>query len=190
VLASGKLFAERGYYNTSMDDIAAEVGILKGSLYHHVGSKEAILDRILVNTGAGLLARTQEIDGSRLPAEDRFDLMVKAMVRNTTEVAHDGTIIYATEHHRLPSIPRDKCRSLLKQQRQLFEDTVRQLVSERKASLDGDDIEFAVTTIIGFTAMMSLWYRPTGRLTLVQIEDQFVRHARRMIGLRPFDVLS
>jgi AcrR family transcriptional regulator len=186
-MASGRLFAERGYYNTSMYDIASQVGILKGSLYHHVGSKEAILDHILMNTGTGLLARTREIQSSGLSAEDRFDQMVKAMVQNTTEVARDGTIIYATEHHRLPPIPRESFRKLLKQQRRIFEATVRELVLERKASLDGDDLGLAVTTIIGLTTMTTLWYRPTGRLTLTQIQSQLGRHARRMIGLRPFD---
>ena len=37
-----KLFKLKGYYNTSMADIAKECGILKGSMYHHFESKDAI----------------------------------------------------------------------------------------------------------------------------------------------------
>jgi AcrR family transcriptional regulator len=183
VAASARLFAERGYYNTTMEDIAAEVGILKGSLYHHVGSKEAILDRILIQTVSGSLGALKEIADDALPADARFDLMLRAMLRNTTENARDGTIIYATEHHRLPAGLNEKYKAVLKEQRRLFEATVRQLIAKGEASLDGDDVDIAVTTIIGLTTMTSLWYRPTGRLGLAQIEDQIVRQARRMMGL-------
>ncbi len=37
------VFYERGYEPTSMDDIAEAVGLLKGSLYHYISSKEDLL---------------------------------------------------------------------------------------------------------------------------------------------------
>ena len=37
-----KLFKLKGYYNTSMADIAKACGLLKGSIYHHFESKDAI----------------------------------------------------------------------------------------------------------------------------------------------------
>jgi TetR/AcrR family transcriptional regulator, cholesterol catabolism regulator len=44
---AAKVFATKGVGNTTMRDIAAEAGILAGSLYHHFESKEALLDEIL-----------------------------------------------------------------------------------------------------------------------------------------------
>ncbi|MFL6024430.1 MAG: TetR/AcrR family transcriptional regulator, partial [Marmoricola sp.] len=45
-IASG-LFAERGFKNTTVRDIADAAGILSGSLYHHFDSKESMVDEIL-----------------------------------------------------------------------------------------------------------------------------------------------
>ena len=44
---AGELFAEKGYDNASTNDIIAKIGIARGTLYHHFGSKEEILDAIV-----------------------------------------------------------------------------------------------------------------------------------------------
>ena len=47
VTIAGELFAERGYANTTVREIADAAGILSGSLYHHFDSKESMVDEIL-----------------------------------------------------------------------------------------------------------------------------------------------
>lgn len=54
--ATNRLLAQKGYELMVMDDIAAEVGIAKGSLYKHFDSKEALAAAVLIQ----LLRRTQE----------------------------------------------------------------------------------------------------------------------------------
>jgi AcrR family transcriptional regulator len=43
VEAAGRLFAQNGFDGTSLQDVATEVGVLKGSLYHYITSKEDLL---------------------------------------------------------------------------------------------------------------------------------------------------
>ncbi len=62
--ATNRLLASRGYELMSMDDIAAEVGIAKGSLYRHFESKEALAAAVMVQ----LLEHTQEALAA-LPAD-------------------------------------------------------------------------------------------------------------------------
>lgn len=181
--ASARLFAERGYYNTSMEEIASVVGILKGSLYHHVSSKEQILDRILEEMAMDLVSRTNEVAASDQSTEARFDEAVRIMVQNVAD-KRDANAIYTTEHKRLPNSMRKKYRSLLAQHREVFERLVRDLLSERDEDAAVDvDVPLAVTSIISLASMMSLWYRPGGRLAVDEIEYQFVKMARRMLGI-------
>src|SRR4051812_27611291 len=48
--AAAKVFHTRGYADASVQDIADELGILKGSLYHYIDSKEDLLFRLLDET--------------------------------------------------------------------------------------------------------------------------------------------
>ena len=43
IAAAAKVFQTKGYHAATVQDIADAVGILKGSLYHHVKSKEDLL---------------------------------------------------------------------------------------------------------------------------------------------------
>ena len=58
--ASMKLFAEKGYDLTSVEEITETVGVAKGTLYYHFSSKEEIF-RFLVEEGMKLLQNSIEI---------------------------------------------------------------------------------------------------------------------------------
>ena len=47
VAIAGELFAEQGYANTTVREIADAAGILSGSLYHHFDSKESMIEALL-----------------------------------------------------------------------------------------------------------------------------------------------
>ena len=58
--ASMKLFAEKGYDATSVEEITATVGVAKGTLYYHFSSKEEIFN-FLIDEGVKLLLNNIEI---------------------------------------------------------------------------------------------------------------------------------
>lgn len=47
LITAGRLFAQRGYFGTSMDDIASEVGIGKSALYYYFESKEELCKKLM-----------------------------------------------------------------------------------------------------------------------------------------------
>ena len=47
--AASNLFILQGYHATSLSEVASAVGLLKGSLYHHINSKEDLLTEIILD---------------------------------------------------------------------------------------------------------------------------------------------
>ena len=62
---SMKLFAQKGYDATSIEDITATVGVAKGTLYYHFTSKEEIFN-FLVEEGIKLLQNSIDIKISKM----------------------------------------------------------------------------------------------------------------------------
>lgn len=62
---SMKLFAEKGYDATSIEEITATVGVAKGTLYYHFSSKEEIF-QFLVEEGVKLLKNSIAIKTDKL----------------------------------------------------------------------------------------------------------------------------
>ena len=62
---SMKLFAEKGYDATSIEEITATVGVAKGTLYYHFSSKEEIF-QFLVEEGVKLLKNSITIKTANL----------------------------------------------------------------------------------------------------------------------------
>lgn len=73
---SMKLFAEKGYDATSIEEITANVGVAKGTLYYHFSSKEEIF-QFLIEEGVKLLKNSVEIKTEKL--ENSID-KIKAVV--------------------------------------------------------------------------------------------------------------
>jgi AcrR family transcriptional regulator len=71
-----KLFAEKGYDATSIEDITATVGVAKGTLYYHFSSKEEIFN-FLIEEGTKLLQNSIEI---KIAKHSNYIDKIKAIV--------------------------------------------------------------------------------------------------------------
>lgn len=73
---SFQLFTHKGYTNVSMKEIAEEIGVSTGTLYHYFPSKEKILAEMISSIGLQnteeYINRTRSVESIR----DRFDMIV------------------------------------------------------------------------------------------------------------------
>jgi AcrR family transcriptional regulator len=76
-----RLFADRGYANTSLDDIAEAVGIRKPSLYHYIRGKEDLLYEIDVLLVDSLLSEARALLAEAVTPEERLRAFFRAGMR-------------------------------------------------------------------------------------------------------------
>lgn len=75
--AAERLFASKGFDNTSISDILEETGIARGTLYYHFKSKEELLDAVIERMIEGMTVRAKEIaDRREIPVLQRFTMMI------------------------------------------------------------------------------------------------------------------
>jgi AcrR family transcriptional regulator len=88
---AARLFAQKGYHGTSIGDIAEALGVQKASLYHHIASKQDLLDE---TTREGAVAFHAALDAipEQLPAVERIRLALRAHLRVVAEQLDVATV--------------------------------------------------------------------------------------------------
>ena len=67
ITVAARLFKEKGYRATTLEDIAAAVGMLKGSLYYYIQSKEELLYIVVREPVRQIYSKLEEIVNSDAP---------------------------------------------------------------------------------------------------------------------------
>ena len=171
-IAAG-LFAETGFKNTTVRDIADASGILSGSLYHHFDSKESMVDEILRTFQEELFAAYDEVlassDDPRTKIERAVRLSFEAIDKHRHEVA-----IFQNEAAYLLTF--DRFSYLADRNRQSREVWLTLLQNGVDAGVLRADLDLELTyRFIRDTVWVAVsWYRPGGRRTYTEIARQYL----------------
>ena len=80
IIAAYRLFEAQGFAKTSMADIAAACGLLKGSIYHYFDSKESLIEAVLQSSIAyrslGLLPIAYN---DQIPSRERLERFLRSI---------------------------------------------------------------------------------------------------------------
>src|ERR1700691_40111 len=78
VAAAARVFERRGYADATLDDIAAEAGVSKPTVYQYVSSKQRLLETIVEQAIYPLREGIEQIVGSTAGAGDKLEAYVRA----------------------------------------------------------------------------------------------------------------
>src|SRR3954470_14043766 len=79
--AAARVFYERGYSDASVQDVADKLGILKGSLYHYIDTKEDLLFRLLQETHDEIYEILEEVAALEgLSPLERLEIYIRKQV--------------------------------------------------------------------------------------------------------------
>ncbi|MBV9846533.1 MAG: TetR family transcriptional regulator [Kutzneria sp.] len=153
-----RVFNERGYEATSMEDLSRKLGITKSAIYHHVSSKDELL-RLAVNRALdGLFTVAEEALAHDGRAIDRLERLVRGSVAVLVDQLPFVTLLLRVRGNTRVE------RAALGRRRE-FDRLVTELVKQAEA--EGDvrpDVDPAITARLLFGMINSLieWYRPRG----------------------------
>jgi AcrR family transcriptional regulator len=170
-----KVFNERGYDGTSMEDLSRVAGISKSSIYHHVRGKEELLNRAVGRALDALFGILEDPAAAEGSAVRRLEYVI----RRTAVVLMDE-LPYVTLLLRVRGNTTTE-RWAMKRRRE-FDQRVAELL--KAAVAEGDlrtDVEARLATRLLFGMINSIaeWYRPAakGALDPEQVADAVVRLA-------------
>lgn len=181
--AAARVFRRRGYGAATVEDVASELGILKGSLYHYIKSKQELLYDVVVGP---LREANRAID--QVCAEGgTVDARIRKAIVAHVEVIHDqypGLSIALLERLELPEEQLGEIRMLHRGYQENWTSLIREGAESGvlKAELDPG---LTTLAILGMLNWATQWYRQDGRATPGEIGMVFASVA--LDGIRVQD---
>lgn len=169
---AARLFYQRGYDATSMNDVAAKLKVSKGGLYHHFQSKDEILFDLMNHA----LDVTQERVVNRVRTIADPEEALRALIRFHVEVVlsfRDREItVLLHEHHPLKPSLRKRINARKKEYVHFVEKLVGD-VQQLRRSRRSVSPRAAALALLGMINWIYQWYKPEGSLTAEQIARQY-----------------
>lgn len=170
---SVKVFNERGYEGTSMEDLSVRLGITKSAIYHHVSGKDELLRLSVGRALDALFAVTEEERSTQGKAIDRLEHVVRRSVDVLVEDMPFVTLLLRVRGN-------TKVERQALARRREFDRIVSELVAQAEA--EGSirpDVDPALTSRLLFGMVNSIieWYRPRRGLRASEIADAVTKIA-------------
>ncbi len=178
---AASMFCEKTYHGTTLQNIAEEVGLLKGSLYYYITSKEKLLADIIANAVYSLNEGLVRVENTDMPPGEKLRRIIGEHVRFNAEYREAGTL-FLTENHILNTLEMDNVNARLARRDKLLTDTLREAVD--KGIYRDMDYRLMSLSIIGLCNSLLFWYRPEGRLNYDTIANSFFEIIHRGLVVR------
>ena len=176
-----KLFYERGFSGTTLDDIAGKLGVTKPFIYTHFRSKVELLEAICrptIEKSLAAIADAAEQHGSA--SERLFNGVVnftKVVLQRQANIA-----VYFREEKSLSEAGLGEINALRKAFDRVLSDLLDEGVGAGEFHIA--DVRVAALAIGGMVSWAYTWYQPGGRLSIDDVGAQMARFAGEMVGVR------
>jgi len=177
---AARLFQQRGYDATSMNDVAAALKLSKGGLYHHFQSKDEILFEIMNH--AMELTQERVISPVRAIADpaDRLRALIRLHLEVVLSPRDREITVMLHENHPLPPVLRKRINARKKEYIHFVEGLIGDVQKDaQKESHRGHHAGGAVSpraaafALLGMINWIYQWYKPEGDLQANNLIPQF-----------------
>lgn len=177
IATAARLFAERGYQATTMQDLTQATGLAAGGLYHYIGSKERLLIRICDELLEPLLEEARAIVAREGSALDHLRELLRAWLAHVA-THRDHMLVFAQERHVIEREPQWR---EVRRQRKAFEKILDDVLArgQQDGTMAFADRGLTLLALLGMVNHTATWLRPRGRLSAEQIADGYCELIRK-----------
>jgi AcrR family transcriptional regulator len=181
IRAAARIFYEKGYEATSLQDIASAVGLLKGSIYYYIETKEDMLYE-LVSRAQDLMASTLVEDTATAAAS--APLRLRAFIGRWMALSAREREWATVAEREFTRLSRARLQEVIVR-RDTFSAFVKSLVEQGVADGAFDpavDLSLASSAVFELMKTTHLWHRPGGPLSLSEVGDWYATFVIRGLG--------
>ena len=177
------LFAERGFRETNLNDVAARLGVRRQAIYHYFESKDEILFELIEGAGHALARAAQPVLDSDRPPLDKLREIVKVHVRHVLTDAD----VFRIQINELNKLSGDRG-ATVRRHHSAYYHRVAEVIAEGQR--DGLLVDIPAVAqalvIIGMCQWVVFWYSPDAKLSIEEMADYIaelaINGARRQGG--------
>lgn len=179
VEAAIRLFSDKGYAATSVQDLADELGMLKGSLYYYIDTKETLLKRIFETSHQEVSEIAERYRVDEGPALERLRSFLE-----------EYALWYATHLQRASLFARewryasDELRGVMAQQRKYYDEVLREfiLAAQEEGEIRAElDVKLATYFVMSAVSSLPDWFKPRGRQSAKHVVSEYARMAINLL---------
>src|SRR4030081_36332 len=181
---AARLFQQRGYDATSMNDVAAALKLSKGGLYHHFQSKDEILFEIMNHAMDITQERVLNPVRSIADPEERLRALIRLHIEVVLSPRDREITVMLHENHPLPPALRKRINARKKDSVHFLENLMAEIQREvqKEAQKDGRTRQAgggkvspraAAFALLGMINWIYQWYKPEGDLQTHNLIPQF-----------------
>ena len=173
---AARLFQQRGYDATSMNDVAAALRLSKGGLYHHFQSKDEILFEIMDHAMEITQERVLNPVRSIADPEERLRALIRLHIEVVLSPRDREITVMLHENHPLPPSLRKRINARKKDYVHFLESLVAEVQNKARQSRSAKakvSPRAAAFALLGMINWIYQWYKPEGSLQAQNLIPQF-----------------
>lgn len=168
--AAVRMFNAQGFHATSLDDVAASLGVSKPTIYHYLGNKDQVLFECVTR---GIAQLRDAADAARAAPGTGLDRL-RSFLRQYAGITMDdfGRCVIRTSDEALSNESAARFRALKRE----IDEAMRRLIAEGVAdgSIEAVDVKLAAFTLAGALNWPARWHRAEGPASAEAVAEQMV----------------
>ena len=180
-----RMFLERGFWRTSLSDVAEKLNITKPALYHYFHNKEEIY---LECYRWGISLIQQNLDRIRTQAQSGLEKVAGFIYTYAIVIAGDfGRCVVRQDDRELSDAARAEVRAYKRNVDRCLRSFIQEGIDD--GSIRSCDVKLTAFSIAGAVNSLAHWFKPGGTLTAEQVAAGFVKTLTNGIANRRTDKL-